>query len=87
MTESDVPKTSTPLHHKWTLWYDNPRTAPPGTDWHDNLKNLGTFQTAEDVRSSVELFDLNFCGALNVFLLSSVLGNFQQCPAGQKGLP
>ncbi|EED92544.1 eukaryotic translation initiation factor 4E [Thalassiosira pseudonana CCMP1335] len=40
--------TPTPLHHKWTLWYDNPRLAPAGTDWHDNLKNLGTFQTAEE---------------------------------------
>jgi translation initiation factor 4E len=38
----------TPLHNRWTLWYDNPRLAPPGTDWHDQLKNLGTFQTAEE---------------------------------------
>jgi translation initiation factor 4E len=40
--------TTTPLHNRWTLWYDNPRLAPPGTDWHDQLKNLGTFQTAEE---------------------------------------
>mmetsp|Transcript_3540 Transcript_3540/g.4241 ORF Transcript_3540/g.4241 Transcript_3540/m.4241 type:complete len:200 (-) Transcript_3540:196-795(-) len=36
-----------PLHRKWVLWYDNPRLAPPGTDWKDNLKNCGTFDDAE----------------------------------------
>ncbi len=40
--------TNTPLHNRWTLWYDNPRLAPPGTDWHDQLKNLGTIESAED---------------------------------------
>jgi len=45
MTDEAAPTT---LHNKWTLWYDNPRLAPPGTDWHDQLKNLGTFQTAEE---------------------------------------
>lgn len=46
-TDNNTP-TNTPLHNRWTLWYDNPRLAPTGTDWHDQLKNLGTFQTAEE---------------------------------------
>eukprot|EP00594_Rhizosolenia_setigera_P015549 CAMPEP_0178959732 /NCGR_PEP_ID=MMETSP0789-20121207/12484_1 /TAXON_ID=3005 /ORGANISM="Rhizosolenia setigera, Strain CCMP 1694" /LENGTH=203 /DNA_ID=CAMNT_0020642827 /DNA_START=163 /DNA_END=774 /DNA_ORIENTATION=- len=37
-----------PLHHKWVLWYDNPRLAPQGTTWKENLKNCGSFQTAQD---------------------------------------
>lgn len=41
------PSTSLPLHHKWALWYDNPRLAPQGTSWNDNLKHCGSFQTAE----------------------------------------
>ena len=47
MSDDGAPAPTT-LHNKWTLWYDNPRLAPPGTDWHDQLKNLGTFQTAEE---------------------------------------
>mmetsp|Transcript_27204 Transcript_27204/g.64611 ORF Transcript_27204/g.64611 Transcript_27204/m.64611 type:complete len:193 (-) Transcript_27204:169-747(-) len=38
----------TKLHNSWTLWYDNPRLAPEGTSWHDQLKNLGTFNSAEE---------------------------------------
>ena len=30
---NDIPSTSTKLHNRWTLWYDNPRLAPAGTDW------------------------------------------------------
>mmetsp|Transcript_19299 Transcript_19299/g.27150 ORF Transcript_19299/g.27150 Transcript_19299/m.27150 type:complete len:195 (-) Transcript_19299:72-656(-) len=37
-----------PLHRKWVLWYDNPRLAPAGSDWKDNLNNCGTFSTAEE---------------------------------------
>jgi len=36
-----------PLHHKWVLWYDNPRLAPAGSTWKENLKKCGTFQTVE----------------------------------------
>mmetsp|Transcript_3342 Transcript_3342/g.3168 ORF Transcript_3342/g.3168 Transcript_3342/m.3168 type:complete len:197 (-) Transcript_3342:86-676(-) len=38
---------SQPLHRNWVLWYDNPRLAPAGSNWKDNLKNCGTFNTAE----------------------------------------
>lgn len=34
-----------PLHRKWVVWYDNPRLAPEGSDWKDNLKNCGSFQS------------------------------------------
>ena len=37
-----------PLHDRWVLWYDNPRLAPAGTDWKDNLKNCGTFDNVAD---------------------------------------
>ena len=36
-----------PLHRKWVLWFDNPRTAKEGTPWRDNLKECGSFSTAE----------------------------------------
>ena len=39
-SEEDVPM---PLHCKWTLFYDNPRLAPEGTDWNENLKMCGEF--------------------------------------------
>ena len=39
---------STPLHGSWTYWFDNPKNAPPGSDWADNLKALATFRTVED---------------------------------------
>ena len=37
----------TPLHQKWVLWYDNPRLAPEGTTWRENLKECGTFDSVE----------------------------------------
>jgi translation initiation factor 4E len=36
------------LNCRWTFWFDNPRFAPPGSDWKDNLKNCGTFDNIED---------------------------------------
>ena len=36
-----------PLHCTWVLWYDNPRLAPAGSDWKDNLKECGVFHDAE----------------------------------------
>jgi translation initiation factor 4E len=36
-----------PLHGKWTLWFDNPRLAPAGTDWKDNLHACGSFDDIE----------------------------------------
>ncbi|KAL7464001.1 hypothetical protein ACHAXS_004431 [Conticribra weissflogii] len=48
MTEPQSTDPNTLFHHKWTLWYDNPRSAPPGSTWHDNLKKLGTFQTPSE---------------------------------------
>lgn len=36
-----------PLHAKWNFWYDNPRLAPPGSDWKENLKVQGTFDNVE----------------------------------------
>lgn len=38
---------STPLHSRWTLWFDNPRFAAPDTLWKDNLTNCGTFDNVE----------------------------------------
>jgi len=37
----------TALHNTWTIWYDNPKQAAPGTTWKENLKNVGSFNTAE----------------------------------------
>ena len=37
----------TPLHREWVLWFDNPRLAPEGTSWRDNLKECGTFSSVE----------------------------------------
>mmetsp|Transcript_2806 Transcript_2806/g.4239 ORF Transcript_2806/g.4239 Transcript_2806/m.4239 type:complete len:198 (+) Transcript_2806:115-708(+) len=37
-----------PLHRRWVLWYDNPRTALEGATWKENLKNCGAFSTAEE---------------------------------------
>lgn len=39
---------TTPLHGTWTIWFDNPRLAPPGSDWKENLKQCATFATIED---------------------------------------
>jgi translation initiation factor 4E len=39
---------TTPLHRRWVLWYDNPRLAPEGSNWKDNLKKCGVFGTAEE---------------------------------------
>lgn len=39
---------SMPLHGTWTLFYDNPRLAPEGTSWADNLKTCGDFDNADD---------------------------------------
>mmetsp|Transcript_3824 Transcript_3824/g.5349 ORF Transcript_3824/g.5349 Transcript_3824/m.5349 type:complete len:198 (-) Transcript_3824:136-729(-) len=36
------------LHRRWVLWYDNPRTKPEGIDWKENLKQCGSFSTAEE---------------------------------------
>jgi len=41
------PTTRTPLHRRWTLWFDNPRFAPPGAAWKDNLKKCGSFDNLE----------------------------------------
>ena len=39
---------NTSLHQKWVLWYDNPRLAPPGSSWKDNLQKCGTFDNVGD---------------------------------------
>lgn len=36
-----------PLNAKWTLWFDNPRLAPAGSDWKENLKQCGSFDSVE----------------------------------------
>lgn len=36
-----------PLHARWVIWYDNPKLAPAGSDWLENLKNCGTFDSVE----------------------------------------
>jgi Eukaryotic initiation factor 4E len=35
------------LHGRWTLWFDNPKLAPPGSDWKENLKTMGSFRTID----------------------------------------
>jgi translation initiation factor 4E len=48
-TSADAPQTSPhqPLNAKWTLWFDNPRLAPAGSDWKENLKKAGSFDSVE----------------------------------------
>jgi len=48
MTEGTDEDFAMPLHCKWTLFYDNPRLAPQGTDWKDNLKTCGEFDDVGD---------------------------------------
>jgi translation initiation factor 4E len=36
------------LHSQWTLWFDNPKLAPAGSDWKANLIQVGSFDTAQD---------------------------------------
>lgn len=36
-----------PLHSKWTLWFDNSRMAPDGSDWKDCLVQCGSFDTID----------------------------------------
>jgi translation initiation factor 4E len=38
-------KADSPLNAKWTLWFDNPKLAPAGSDWKENLKIIGSFDT------------------------------------------
>jgi translation initiation factor 4E len=38
---------SMPLNAKWTIWFDNPRLAPAGSDWKENLKKCGSFDNVE----------------------------------------
>mmetsp|Transcript_42587 Transcript_42587/g.48388 ORF Transcript_42587/g.48388 Transcript_42587/m.48388 type:complete len:230 (-) Transcript_42587:290-979(-) len=33
------------LHREWVMWFDNPRLAPEGTSWRDNLKECGSFKS------------------------------------------
>ena len=35
------------LNGSWTLWFDNPRLAPPGSDWKENLKQIATFSSMD----------------------------------------
>lgn len=46
-TPAPPEQTRTPLHGRWTLWFDNPRFAPPGSLWKDNLKKCGSFDSLE----------------------------------------
>ena len=47
-SESESNMAKTPLHQKWVLWYDNPRLAPEGTTWRENLKECGKFNSVEN---------------------------------------
>jgi translation initiation factor 4E len=44
-SSNDSIDTSPRLHQKWVIWYDNPRLAPEGSDWKDNLKKCGEFHS------------------------------------------
>ena len=46
-TPTEQPPVHHPLHNTWVIWYDNPRLAPEGSDWKDNLKLCGEFSTVE----------------------------------------
>ena len=35
------------LNGEWTLWIDNPKLAPAGSDWNECLKRLATFDSVE----------------------------------------
>ena len=37
-----------PLHRKWVLWFDNPKTAKEGIPWRETLYECGSFSTAEE---------------------------------------
>jgi translation initiation factor 4E len=34
-----------PLHNKWVMWFDNPKSMKPGQEWLDNVKKTGTFDS------------------------------------------
>lgn len=51
------------LNGSWTLWFDNPRLAPPGSDWKENLKTIATFSSMDA-----------FWGAFNNMLPPSQIG-------------
>jgi translation initiation factor 4E len=36
-----------PLNCKWSIWLDHPKIAPPGSDFKEKLKLLGTIQSVE----------------------------------------
>jgi translation initiation factor 4E len=45
-TESSKPPSSDlALHGKWTLWYDNPKVAPAGSEWKESLVRCGNFES------------------------------------------
>jgi translation initiation factor 4E len=45
--EAEPNNKTIPLNAKWTMWFDNPRLAPAGSDWKENLKQCGSFDTVE----------------------------------------
>ena len=46
--KSDGPtKDNLSLNGTWTLWFDNPKLAPPGSDWKENLKTIATFSSMD----------------------------------------
>mmetsp|Transcript_27881 Transcript_27881/g.41149 ORF Transcript_27881/g.41149 Transcript_27881/m.41149 type:complete len:209 (-) Transcript_27881:306-932(-) len=46
--DSDPGDVPLKLHRAWVVWYDNPRLAPEGVDWKDNLKKCGSFDSIPD---------------------------------------
>jgi len=52
LTKAENKEATLPLHSSWSLWYDNPRLAPPNTTWRENLKHVATFTTAEEFWST-----------------------------------
>lgn len=44
---SGAQKDNLSLHGSWTLWFDNPKLAPPGSDWKENLKTIATFSSMD----------------------------------------
>lgn len=54
MTDGEIQEEETkadggpiPLHGEWTLWIDNPKLAPAGSDWKECLKKISTFDSVE----------------------------------------
>ncbi|KAG5456904.1 MAG: translation initiation factor eIF 4e-like domain-containing protein, partial [Olpidium bornovanus] len=76
-----------PLHHAWTLWYDNPAQKTAEALWSQNLKELITFDTVEEfwgVYNNVVLASNLPVGATYHFFKRGIMPMWED-PANEKG--